>query len=217
MGEAEFNHDRRAFLKATALLTGASVIAGCQRAVYRGEDAPASIVATSSPTSHPTQHPSSTPEPTSPPQIDPTGRVVLVRTDDRAAGIHRALELWDHNTIEGKELFFKPNFNSADPFPGSTDTDTMLVLLEELQRMGAGHITIGDRSGMGNTRVVMQSKDVFKLADELALSTLVFDELAADDWDLWIRHPETSARGRWDCANMLLEDSPLRRPLHAVA
>ncbi len=48
--------------------------------------------------------------------------------------------------------------------------------------MGAGSITLGDRSGMGDTRAVMQSKGVFDLASELAFETVVFDELGADGW-----------------------------------
>jgi uncharacterized protein (DUF362 family) len=31
----------------------------------------------------------------------------------------------------------------------------------------------------------MQTKGVFDLADEVGVSTLVFDELGADDWELW--------------------------------
>jgi uncharacterized protein (DUF362 family) len=110
--------------------------------------------------------------------------VVLVRTDDRVEGTKRALELLEVDSVRGKSLFIKPNFNSADPFPGSTHPDTLLALGKSLQAMGADHLTVGDRSGMGDTRAVMQSKGVFAMADELGWSTLVLDELGADDWTL---------------------------------
>ena len=41
---------------------------------------------------------------------------------------------------------------------------------------------MGDRSGMGDTRRVMEQKHIFRMADELDFESLVFDELAADDW-----------------------------------
>ena len=80
------------------------------------------------------------------------GRVALIRTTDRAQGVRRALDLLGINPVEGKTVFLKPNFNSADPAPGSTHTDTLRALVERLWAMGAGRITLGDRSGMGDTR-----------------------------------------------------------------
>jgi uncharacterized protein (DUF362 family) len=49
---------------------------------------------------------------------------------------------------------------------------------------------VGDRSGMGDTRAVMQGKGVFSMADELGWSAVVLDELGADDWTLL--QPESS-------------------------
>jgi len=88
------------------------------------------------------------------------------------------------NTIKGKNLFLKPNFNSADIAPGSTHADTLSTLVQSLQTFGADRITVGDRSGMGNTRSVMEQNQTFRMAGELGFDTLVFDELDADDWVL---------------------------------
>ena len=110
------------------------------------------------------------------------GRVALIRTGDRAQGVRRALDLLGINPVEGKTVFLKPNLNSADPAPGSTHNDTLRALVERLWEMGAQRITLGDRSGMGDTRSVMQATGVFDLASELGFETIVFDELAADDW-----------------------------------
>lgn len=179
------DRSRRSFLKFSAMTAGSAVLAGCKRAGYLSESkAQSPTVIPPAAASPPTPSPIDTLEPASTPKIDPTGRVVLVRTDDRSRGIRRALDLWDHNTIVGKDLFLKPNLNSADPFPGSTDVETLDVLINSLTSMDAGQITIGDRSGMGNTRAVMQSKGVFTLAEEMGLSTLVFDDLGAEDWEI---------------------------------
>jgi uncharacterized protein (DUF362 family) len=48
--------------------------------------------------------------------------------------------------------------------------------------MGASSVTVADRSGMGDTRRVMQRKGVLDMADELGFNILVLDELEADDW-----------------------------------
>jgi uncharacterized protein (DUF362 family) len=112
------------------------------------------------------------------------GAVALVKTADRAAGVRRAIELLGGNEVKGKAVLLKPNFNSADPAPGSTHPDVLRALVEQLQGMGAGRITVGDRSGMGNTRRVMQQLGAFDLAKKLGFDTVVFDELEEKQWAL---------------------------------
>ena len=56
--------------------------------------------------------------------------------------------------------------------------------------MGAGPLTIGDRSGMGSTREVMERKGVFGIAQGFDAKVVVLDELRADDWEL-IKPPDS--------------------------
>jgi uncharacterized protein (DUF362 family) len=114
----------------------------------------------------------------------PVTRVAFVKTMDRAAGVARAIDLLGIASWGGKDLFVKPNFNSADRPPGSTHEDTLAALLKKLRSMGAGALTVGDRSGMGNTREVMEEKGVFDLAKACGASVVVLDELRAGDWEL---------------------------------
>jgi uncharacterized protein (DUF362 family) len=108
-----------------------------------------------------------------------------VRTRDRAQGVRRALALLGGAPVHGLDVLLKPNFNSSDPAPASTHPDTLRALIEALREMGAGAITIADRSGMGNTRQVMERLGTFNLAAELGCDTLVFDELGKpDEWVL---------------------------------
>ena len=109
--------------------------------------------------------------------------VALVKTRDRVAGVNRALDLLDLGPLHGKRLFLKPNFNSADPPPGSSHNHALGTLVRRLQALGADRITVGDRSGMGDTRNVMQRKGIFRLAEELGFDTLVLDELDAAGWE----------------------------------
>src|SRR5436190_17482549 len=81
--------------------------------------------------------------------------VAFVKTTDRATGVKRAIDLLGMEKFRGKDIFIKPNFNSSDPTPGSTHEDTLVALVRKLKAMGSGPLTLGDRSGMGNTREVM--------------------------------------------------------------
>jgi uncharacterized protein (DUF362 family) len=110
------------------------------------------------------------------------GRVALVRSGDRAEGVRRAIDLLGMNPVEGKRVVLKPNFNSADPAPGSTHNDTLRALVVRLQEMGAQSITVGDRSGMGNTRQVMEQKGIFDLAHDHRFAVVDFEQIADRDW-----------------------------------
>jgi len=109
-------------------------------------------------------------------------QVAFVKTRDRADGVRRALALLPQDAVSYRSVLLKPNFNSHHPTPGSTHNDVLRTLIEELMERGAGSITVGDRSGMGATRQVMERKGVFAMADELDFETLVFDELERGQW-----------------------------------
>jgi len=133
------------------------------------------------PTATPPAAPSPQPSPSAT-TVPAAGRVALVKTDDRALGTRRALELLGLDTVRGKRVFLKPNCNTADPAPGSSHPDVLRALTGWLREAGAAGITIGDRSGMGNTRAVMQQMGIFDLAAEFGLDTVALDEMAADGW-----------------------------------
>ena len=112
-------------------------------------------------------------------------KVALIKTRDRATGVRGAVQLLGSNLLQGKQVLLKPNFNSADPAPASTHITTLRTLVELLQEMGAGEITVADRSGMGHSRSVMQASGVFTLAGELGFETLSFEDLQSEsDWEL---------------------------------
>ena len=114
--------------------------------------------------------------------VDDKARVAFVKTNHRAEGVRQAIDLLGINPVAGKRVFLKPNFNSADPPPGSTHPDVLIALVTKLKEMGAQTIAVGDRSGMGNTRQVMEKIGVFKWAQEMGFDALVFDELPPEDW-----------------------------------
>jgi uncharacterized protein (DUF362 family) len=126
-----------------------------------------------------------TPSPTESPEggITPEASIVaFIKTSDRTQGVSQAMEMFDLSNINGKNVFLKPNFNSPHPTPGSTHQDVLRSIVFTLQQYGASQITVGDRSGMGDTRKSMDELGIFKLAEELGFNTMVFDEMPADQW-----------------------------------
>jgi uncharacterized protein (DUF362 family) len=110
-------------------------------------------------------------------------KVALVNTKDRGKGVRQAIDLLGLKSFRGKSVVLKPNFNSADPAPGSTHNDTLRSLILSLQQMGAKQITLAERSGPGDsTRTVMEKKGIFRLAQELGFSILNLEELGHEGW-----------------------------------
>jgi len=80
-------------------------------------------------------------------------------------------------------VLIKPNFNTADPTPGSTHNDTLTMLAEVLWEMGAKSITLGERSLRPN-REVMEQKGILPLLEKLNVKVMDFDLLDNKDWVL---------------------------------
>ena len=108
--------------------------------------------------------------------------VSLVRTRERATGIGRAVDLLKINPMNGKDVLLKPNFNTADPFPGSTHNDTLVYLILKLKAMGAKSITLGERSGPPDTADVMRGKGVYELCKEHDVRIINFEDLSQNEW-----------------------------------
>ncbi len=82
--------------------------------------------------------------------------VFILKTTDRSKGIPALLKKFDLEDFSGKNVALKANFNSADPFPASTHLDTLRAIVETLKGTGASEITIAERSGMGDTKEVLE-------------------------------------------------------------
>lgn len=109
-------------------------------------------------------------------------KVSLIKTSDRAAGIKRAIDLLGINSVKGKNVLLKPNFNTADPFPGSTHNDTLTNLILHLKGMGAKGITVGERSGPPDTADVLKDKGIYNICKNLGAGLIDFEELPPEGW-----------------------------------
>lgn len=113
-------------------------------------------------------------------------KVSIIGTEDREAGVREAVRLlgkalWP---FSGAHVILKPNFNSDDPFPGSTHNDTLRALVGLLREFGAPRITIADRSG-GSwvTEEVVAKKGIPQLAEELKIELVVTDRQPPEAWE----------------------------------
>jgi uncharacterized protein (DUF362 family) len=180
--------NRKGFLKSVGLIFGAWFIAACSKVgINIAEN---TEVPTKGPTDTPTNEPTEISVTENPTEenteqvMENNGKtkIAFVKTADRRFGVQKSIELLGINPAEGKSVFLKPNFNSADPAPGSTHPDVLREMILQLQQLGSAQIIIGDRSGMGDTRKAMEYIGVFDIADELGVDVKVFDDLGADDW-----------------------------------
>lgn len=108
-------------------------------------------------------------------------RVAFVKTEDRIKGVKAALKALAVNPVKGKNVLIKPNFNTADPVPGSTHNDTLMALVDETWSMGAKSISLGERS-YPSTREVMDKKGVVPLLEKKYVKIIDFDDLKETNW-----------------------------------
>jgi uncharacterized protein (DUF362 family) len=112
-------------------------------------------------------------------------KISLVRTANRTEGVLRAIDLLKINPVRGKAVVLKPNFNTADPAPGSTHNDTLRSLILTLKDMRAKNITLAERSGPGDTtHDIMDKKGVLLIAEELGFNIVDLQEMSKDGWVL---------------------------------
>lgn len=110
------------------------------------------------------------------------GKVFVVKVDDRKYGLRTVLDQFHIDEYSGKKVALKANYNSADPFPASTHSDTLEALVSQLREAGAKELTFAERSGMGNTRDVLMQTGVLELSRRLGFKVVVLDELGREGW-----------------------------------
>ena len=108
-------------------------------------------------------------------------KVALVSTQDRKNGVATSIQALGMNPVKNKNVLIKPNFNTADQTPGSTHNDTLVALVEEVWKMGAKTVSLGERS-YPLTREVMEQKGVIPLMQKLDVNIVDFDDLSEKDW-----------------------------------
>lgn len=133
----------------------------------------------------------------------PKSRVAFFRTEDRKAGVVSSIKALNINPVKNKDVLIKPNFNTADPVPGSTHNDTLVALVKEVWRMGAKSVSLGERS-YPLTREVMEEKGAISLMEKLDVKITNFDDLEDADW-IEVRPKDSHWREGFRIARPILE------------
>ncbi len=118
------------------------------------------------------------------------GKPIVARTaagNDVRLAIHRVVALLgplSAGISRGDRVLVKPNFNSADPYPASTDPTFLRAAVEMLLEAGA-HVTIGESAGgvWRPTRNVFRQAGLYELARSLNVELIAFDDRPKD----WVR------------------------------
>jgi uncharacterized protein (DUF362 family) len=109
-------------------------------------------------------------------------KVLVCSNMDREVAARSLLEAFHMDDLAGKNIMVKPNFNTADPSPGSTDIATLRTVLKHVLDQGPNKVTVGDRSGPSDTRTVFEDKGVFTLSRQMGFIPMVFDELPNSEY-----------------------------------
>lgn len=78
---------------------------------------------------------------------------------------------------KGDEILLKPNFNTADPPPGSNDPDFVKAVIELLYEHGAKKVVLGESAMLRlSTRNVLKETGMLNKAEESGAEVVIFDE-----------------------------------------
>lgn len=104
-------------------------------------------------------------------KVDENLRESILKAVDEIGGFKKFIK-------NGETILLKPNFNTADPFPGSTDSEFLRTVVGLFYENGAGKVIVGGSSTfMADSRKVMEKLRVFYLEKATPpVQVVVFDE-----------------------------------------
>lgn len=128
------------------------------------------------------------PRPANPWQCD--GKAIVAKakaSEDLRASVDKVIALLgglETAINRGDKVLVKPNFNSPDPLPGSTDLPFLRAVIEILLDAGA-KVTIGESSGgiWRPTIKVFRQLGLFEFARQLGVELIAFEDRVGD----WVR------------------------------
>jgi len=94
----------------------------------------------------------------------------ILKTVNLIGGFSKVVE-------RGDEVLLKPNFNTADAPPGSSDPDFVKIVIELLYEHGASKVILGESSMVSlSTRKVLEDTGMLRKAEEAGAEIAPFDE-----------------------------------------
>ena len=94
----------------------------------------------------------------------------ILKTVDLLGGFGKVVE-------KGDEILLKPNFNTGDAPPGSSDPDFVKAVIELLYERGASKVILGESSMFSlSTRKVLEDTSMLSKAEEAGAEVAPFEE-----------------------------------------
>ena len=75
---------------------------------------------------------------------------------------------------KGDTILVKPNYNTAHPYPGSSDPSFVRAVIELIYEAGAERVVLGERSALLNTKKVLETAGILKVAEEADAEVVIF-------------------------------------------
>jgi len=108
--------------------------------------------------------------------------VVLCGSRRRAEAFERVVDLIGKLDLPGQEVYLKGSYNSADPFPATTNPEMLRIVVQGLRDLGCRRIHLVERSGMGSTARIWRILGLKEALRGLDVHLAALDELAAGQW-----------------------------------
>jgi uncharacterized protein (DUF362 family) len=111
-----------------------------------------------------------------------TLQVAIVKNSDIKKAVQEAVEKIGLPQVKGKRVLIKPNCNSPDKFPGTTNPEVVVEIIKLCQKAGAREIIIGDKSSVfwrESTEKVMKAIGLWQAVEKTKAKILPFDK---DEW-----------------------------------
>jgi uncharacterized protein (DUF362 family) len=104
----------------------------------------------------------------------------IVATANLKESVDKAVQLiggFEKMISHGDKVIVKPNFNSDDPFPASSDPEFVKAVVSLLYEVGASNVTILESSGLPwlPTKRVMEKMGMMKAAEECGAELIILD------------------------------------------
>lgn len=96
----------------------------------------------------------------------------IVRSISLIGGINKLVE-------KGDTVLLKPNYNTAHPYPGSSDPEFIKAIIEILYEAGAEKVILGERTAFLHSRKVLEQAGIVEVAEGSGAEIRVFGK---DGW-----------------------------------
>jgi len=109
-------------------------------------------------------------------------KVVVVKNSDIKKAVREAVGKIGLPKVKGKKVLIKPNCNSPDKYPGTTNPKVVVEVIKLCQEAGAKEIIVGDKSSVfwrESTEEVMKAVGLWDAAQRTGAKILPFDK---EEW-----------------------------------